>query len=51
MFKKIVVLLIVLGMLIVGIGCTCQYEGAYEKCVAQGGSLCLDMYPKCPNTK
>ncbi len=25
----------------------CQPEGNYKECVENGGSLCIDFYPKC----
>ena len=25
----------------------CQPVGNYEECVENGGTLCIDMYPKC----
>ena len=49
--KKLSLILVGLLMLsfIAIAGCTCQYEGAYEECLARGDALCLDIYPKCKN--
>jgi PBP1b-binding outer membrane lipoprotein LpoB len=36
------------GLLLAG---CCQPEGAYEKCLEQEHALCIDIYPKCEETK
>jgi len=49
--RRVLCLILLMGLLALSgtaiTACTCQQEGAYEKCVEQGGALCLDIYPKC----
>jgi hypothetical protein len=51
MLKYIILILIVvvlISMIAFLEGCSgCQPEGTYERCLERGGSICLDIYPKC----